>query len=105
MIKCICIDDTDRPSKIPEEKWIKKGEEYNVIFTLTVFPQKQLAFQLAEIELDERHLPYEFFLAKRFAFHMEDLIELQKLIKDCSETDFSISELLKQTELEETPTK
>lgn len=97
MVKCICIDDKNKPKEIPQNKWVKLGEEYHVIYTVTVLPQRQLAFHLSEIELDETCAPYEYFLSNRFAFTGEDLDKLLKLIEDCCETDFSIDELLKQT--------
>lgn len=101
MIPCICINDKNRPKEIPPSKWVKEGNEYHVIYTVTVLPQKQLAFHLAEISLDECCIPYEYFLANRFAFTEENLKLLFELIKDCSDTDFSMDELLEQTTLEE----
>jgi hypothetical protein len=100
-IECICINDKNRPKEIPVNKWIKKDEKYTVIYTVTVLPQKQLAFHLAEIDLDESCHPYTYFLASRFAFTEENLLKLIELIKDCSDTDFSLTELLEQTQLEE----
>lgn len=100
-IETICINDRDRPKEIPVNKWIKKDEKYTVIYTVTVLPQKQLAFHLAEIDLDESCHPYTYFLASRFAFTEENLLKLIELIKDCSDTDFSLTELLEQTQLEE----
>ena len=100
-VPCICIDDSRRPRMIPANKWLVKDKEYHVIFTVTVLPQKQLAFHLAEIELDESCKPYEYFLASRFAFTQENLLLLMELIKDCSEIDLSIEELLEQTQLED----
>jgi hypothetical protein len=58
-----------------------------------------LAVHLQEIDLDETTAPYEYFLANRFAFAAEALDALMELIKTCSDTDFSMEELLKQTEL------
>jgi hypothetical protein len=101
MIKCVCIDDSKKPKQIPPNKWIKKGETYHVIFTITVLPQKQLGFELSEIFLDESCKPFEYFLASRFAFTHKDLEKLNKLIKDCSDIDFSMDELMQQTELVE----
>lgn len=98
MIKAICVNDSDRPNEIPIGKWLKKGNEYNVIYTVTVLPQRKLAFHLAEIDLDESCNPYSYFLADRFAFREDDLESLIELIKDCNDTEFSISELLKQTQ-------
>ena len=100
-VECICINDSNRPNEIPVNKWIKKGSTYNVIFTVTVLPQKELGVQLAEIELTDRELPYEYFLANRFSFTEENLKKLIELIKDCSDITFSMYELLKQTELTE----
>jgi 3-methyladenine DNA glycosylase AlkD len=101
MVECICINDKNRPKEIPVNKWLKKDQLYTVIYTVTVLPQKQLAFHLEEIELDETCAPYEYFLANRFGFTQENLEKLIELIKDCNDVDFSMEELLKQTELEE----
>jgi hypothetical protein len=97
MIPCVCIDAKDRPKEIPIKKWLKRGDTYHVIYTVTVLPQKMLAFHLHEIELDETCSPYEYFLSYRFAFDEDSLRELAELVKDCSETDFSIEELVEQT--------
>lgn len=97
MVKCICINDKNRPSKIPQEKWLKEGEEYTIIFTLIVLPQKTLAVQLDEIDLDESCMPYEFFLANRFAFTKEELEKLIAFIEECNHISLSIKDLLKQT--------
>ena len=97
MVKCICINDKNRPSKIPQEKWLKEGEEYTIIFTLIVLPQKTLAVQLEEIDLDENCMPYEFFLANRFAFTKEELEKLIAFIEECNHISLSIKDLLKQT--------
>jgi hypothetical protein len=97
MIKCICINDKEKPSKVPAHKWLKEGEEYTVIFTLVVLPQKTLAVQINEIDLDESCKPYSFFLANRFAFRSEDLERLIEFIKECTQVNMSIKELLKET--------
>lgn len=100
MIETICIDDSNKPNDIPLSKWVKKGNTYHVIYTVTVLPQKELSFSLEEIELDENCYPYQYFLAHRFAFTEDNLLKLIQLIKDCSETDFSIEELLQQTQVQ-----
>jgi hypothetical protein len=97
MVKCICINDKNRPSKIPQDKWLKEGEEYTIIFTLIVLPQKTLAVQLDEIDLDESCMPYEFFLANRFAFTQDELEKLIAFIEECNHVSLSIKDLLKQT--------
>ena len=102
MVECVCIDDKGRPKEIPINKWVKEGNTYHIIYTVTVLPQKELGVVLSEIELTDKELPYEYFLARRFAFTEENLKKLIELIKDCNDTDFSMDELLKQTQLEET---
>lgn len=101
MIKCLCIDDTNRPNRIPVEKWLEKGKEYTLAFTMTVHPQKTLAFQLQEIDLDETCNPYSWFLASRFAFRQEDLEKLIEFIKECNHVTFSVNELMKATKVDE----
>ena len=97
MVKCICINDKNRPSKVPANKWVKEGNEYTIIFTIVVLPQKTLAVQLEEIDLDESCMPYEFFLANRFAFTKDELEKLIALIEECNDISLSIKDLLKQT--------
>lgn len=101
MVDAICIDDRNRPEVIPLNKWVKRGKKYTIIYTVLVLPQRQIGVHLAEIELTQKELPYEYFLLSRFAFTEEGLRQLQELIKDCADTDFSMDELLKQTELQE----
>jgi hypothetical protein len=62
-----------------------------------VLPQKTLAVQLEEIDLDESCMPYEFFLANRFAFTQDELEKLIEFIKECNNVSLSIKDLLKQT--------
>jgi len=100
MIECICINDKNRPKEIPIEKWVKEGEKYHVIYTVVVLPQKELAFHLQEIDLTEKEHPYEYFLASRFAFNPKDVDAMLQLIKDCSDTDFSMEELMEQTQVQ-----
>lgn len=97
MVKCICINDEGKPKRIPADKWVKKGEEYSIIFTSFVLPQKELAFQLDEIDLDESCFPYTYFLANRFAFTQEELMKLIEFIEDCNKLSISMKELTKQT--------
>lgn len=96
MISLLCIDDKNRPSKIPESKWVTKGSEYTLLFAIVVLPQRQLAFQLEEIDLDDSCSPFEYFLANRFAFNQEDLEFLQMFIKDCTDINLSMKEITKQ---------
>jgi hypothetical protein len=95
MIKCLCIDAENKPSKIPQHKWLEKGKEYTLAFSMTVLPQKKLAFQVEEIELDDSCSPFTWFLANRFVFREEDLERLSEFIRDCNQITFSVNELMK----------
>lgn len=101
MIPCICIDDKKRPLQIPPEKWVKKGDQYHIIYTAYSIPSKELGVYLDELSLDDCCLPYEYYALRRFAFTEENLLKLIQLIKDCNDTAFSMDELLEQTQLEE----
>lgn len=101
MIRCVCIDAENRPSKIPQHKWLEKDKEYTLAFSMTVLPQKKLAFQLNEIDLDDSCSPYTWFLANRFAFREEDLEKLAEFIQDCNKITFSVNELMRETNINE----
>lgn len=101
MIRCVCIDAENRPSKIPQHKWLEKDREYTLAFSMTVLPQKKLAFQLNEIDLDDSCSPYTWFLANRFAFREEDLEKLAEFIQDCNKITFSVNELMRETNINE----
>lgn len=101
MVKAICIDDTNFPKEIPLNKRLKLGQEYTVLYTVTVLPSREIACDIAEIELDETCEPYSFYALRRFGFTQEELQKLLKLIKDCTDTQFSLDELMEQTQLVE----
>lgn len=99
MIRCACIDSSNRPNEIPKNKWIKKGQVYTLVFAIVVLPQRELGLQLDEIDLDESCAPYEYFLANRFAFLKDDLYKLQEFIKECAKINMSIKELMNQSKI------
>ena len=101
MIKCVCIDADNKPSKIPQHKWLEKDKEYTLAFSMTVLPQKKLAFQVNEIDLDDSCSPFTWFLASRFAFRQEDLEKLAEFIHDCNHITFSVKELMRETNINE----
>lgn len=101
-MNCICINDKNKPKEIPQSKWLKEGKEYTIVFAIVVLPQRRLGFQLAEIDLDESCLPYEFFLAERFAMTKEDFDKLPEFLNECGQANLSIQELMKETHVERT---
>ena len=91
MARATCIDDKNRPPEIPLSKWVKEGEQYNIIRVCRGERYGgQFVCQLMEIDLDESCAPYEFFMLKRFAIPIEDL----QLLIDIIENGEDITELL-----------
>lgn len=78
-MKCICINDTDKPDDIPKNKWVKAGQEYTVIYVAFLAPQMQMAFQVYEIDLDGT--PYDYIAAERFIYKFESYDELVELVE------------------------
>jgi len=66
-MKVICINDSNKPAKIPLEQWIKKGEEYTItrLIHLAITPGK-MGVLLKEVQLSPSCFPYEFYDADRF---------------------------------------
>jgi hypothetical protein len=102
MVKCICIDDSDKSKFIHSSEWIKKDNEYSIIFVS--FHPGQGGIQgclLAEVSLTEKSKPYEYYKLSRFAILKSDWDKFIELCKNCTELDnVSIEELIKETELQ-----
>lgn len=96
MVIVICIDDSKKPHEIPNNKWVKRGNQYEIIRICRMLKQSDiLGCELAEICLDETNAPYELFRLDRFAFRMEDWDELMELISMTDER-IELEELLKE---------
>lgn len=81
-MKVICINDSNRPSKIAEKHWIKKGQTYTVIKVVRLALQEnKLGLVLKEIKLDKSCFPYEFFDSDRF-ITAEEIIKKTELKKE-----------------------
>jgi hypothetical protein len=81
MIKCICINDKNRPPEIPESHWVKFGSTYVVLSIEThVQPAAMLGVVLLTPDLAELNLPYKSFQIGRFGFAEEDLPALMTMI-------------------------
>jgi hypothetical protein len=101
MVKAVCVDDTNFPKEIPLEKRLKLGQEYTILYTLTVLPSREIACDIAEIDLDETCDPYKFYALRRFRFTKDEFLKLAQLMKDCTDADFSLEELMDQIKLVE----
>lgn len=87
MIKCLCIDDSNRPVEIPVELWVIKGNEYHIAHIYFHHVQFISGVELHELELTDECFPYESYKLSRFAFSEQGLLELVQMMKDCSELD------------------
>jgi len=66
-MKVICIDASNKPTKISLEEWIEEGVVYTVISMSKMGLQpNKIGFKLNEVELTERSFPYEYYDASRF---------------------------------------
>lgn len=86
----VCIDDKNRPQEIPPTKWIKEGQKYTVIEIGRTLDSKP-GFKLEEIQLGKDTFPYDCFSVHRFGIP----------VKENSEADEAVAELLKETDLAE----
>jgi hypothetical protein len=86
MLKVICINDKNKPSKIPYSEWIVEGSVYTVkrIVQLALM-NNQVGFELEEVSLSPESFPYEYYSASRFK-PTEDEKEIAKY----EESDLSV---------------
>lgn len=85
MIKCICIDNADRPNEIPISKWLELEKEYTItkIFNMK-FQNGVLGAELKELDISE-FATYNCFRLTRFGFKEQDLKALGELMVASSE--------------------
>lgn len=74
-MQVICINDSNKPKQVPENKWIKKGNTYTVIAAVKLNIQLgKIGFKLKEIELDHSCFPYEYFDSDRFSLEVNSSV-------------------------------
>lgn len=87
-MRVICINDSNRPLKIPETQWVKKGKTYTVVRAVKMAIQaNMLGFDLEEINL-EGCFPYEFYDAKRFL--PEDMVNQKDVAVELVEEELEL---------------
>jgi hypothetical protein len=66
-MKAICIDSSNKPTKIPIEQWIKQGETYTIIKIVKMGLQDgRYGVLLKEVQMSADCFPYEYYDADRF---------------------------------------
>lgn len=75
-LKCVCIDDKNRPNEVPLNRWVKKGEQYTITQIDYMNTQNRIiGVKLMEIDNDDL-FPYQYFRGSRFAVSENDIIEM-----------------------------
>jgi hypothetical protein len=87
-VRVVCINDSNRPLKIPENQWVKKGKAYTVVRVVKMGIQANtLGFDLEEVNL-EGCFPYEFYDAKRFL--PEDMVDQKDMAVEVVEEELEL---------------
>jgi hypothetical protein len=86
-MKVVCVNSDNKPAKIPESEWIKKGNVYTVIKAVPMGLQPgKFGFKLEEVELSPSSFPYEYYESTRFAVPTE----VEKKVMELEEAEFSL---------------
>jgi len=66
-MRAICIDASNRPSKVPESEWVMEGEVYTITRVVRMGLQdNKFGVLLKEVQLSSSSFPYELYDAERF---------------------------------------
>ena len=66
-MKVICIDSSNKPSKISSDEWIQEGVVYTVVEVINMGLQPgKLGVRLKEVTLTQKSFPYEYYDSNRF---------------------------------------
>lgn len=86
-IPCYCIDDLNRPSEVPANKWVVAGQKYHITHVYYQHQQKGIkGVELAEFDISDC-VPYNCYRLERFAFTEENILKLIELIQQCTALD------------------
>ena len=66
-MKAICIDSSNKPSKVPDNEWVVEGEIYTITRVVRMgLQQNKFGVLLKEVQLSSNSFPYELYDADRF---------------------------------------
>jgi hypothetical protein len=66
-MRAICIDASNKPSKVPDNEWVIEGEVYTITRVVRMGLQdNKFGVLLKEIKLSSNSFPYELYDAERF---------------------------------------
>ena len=102
-VSVMCIDDSNKPSIIPQDKWPVEGELYNISHIYVMRNEKQDGIkgcELVEFNI-EQYLPYNCYRLDRFAVSVDDIEKLIQMAIDASKLNginIDIDKLTKSVE-------
>jgi hypothetical protein len=66
-MRAVCIDSSNKPSKVPESEWIIEGEIYTITRIVRMgFQDNVFGVLLKEVQLSSKSFPYELYDMSRF---------------------------------------
>jgi len=66
-MKAVCINNSNKPSKIPQNEWITEGQTYTITRIVRMGLEKnKFGVLLKEVQLSSQSFPYELYDAARF---------------------------------------
>ena len=66
-MRAICIDASNKPSKVPDSEWVIEGEVYTITRVVRMGLQdNKFGVLLKEVKLSSNSFPYELYDAERF---------------------------------------
>lgn len=90
-MKVICINDANKPSKIPQHEWIKEGVIYTVTEVAKMGIQAgKFGYLLKEVSLSKESFPYEYYSADRFGVLVDQSLENETEVEELLEEELSI---------------
>jgi hypothetical protein len=85
-MRAICIDASNKPSKVPDNEWVIEGEVYTITRVVRMGLQdNKFGVLLKEIKLSSNSFPYELYDAERF-------LPIDLLSKALEETQETVKE-------------
>lgn len=101
MVKCICIDNKNKPAEVPLTHWINKDAQYTIKHVYNMVPpnggKPHMGVTLREVDIESLDIIYKGYKIERFAFKKDDLQALIELIEACTElNDFNPMKLIEE---------
>lgn len=97
-VKCLCINNKNKPKEVLPQNWINEGTEYTINYVYYHPHQGIQGVTLNEVQTKSEK--YSSYRLDRFAFTKEGLDQLIELMKECTELGkIDIMELIEESNL------